>query len=461
MAILLNQEIASIQNNYWIAIEEYNLVPNSLIVLFKALKKMGSSNIFMFFGITFGLAIFKVLFSLKQIQIFEPVISSIEIVLKKLVTFFIIYIIILFTFASIGTILFGGSTPIDGFQNLSESFITLIGYSFGGFSTSNYNYLKEKYNLYLQMIIFCFLFLFMFNIIFINLLIGMIGDIYSRTTENRKETYLLQIYQESQILSFCKKFSSFNTSYNLIIEATLPLYLGYFCFSTETINLFILAIHYSLIFLLNLSIVLAYNIILAPIAYIFGIFKYLFYWITIDQCNKNSLLFYLLYIILGLPFLFVSSFINLFQAAKLLLASNFNNKSYNYEKILPSKLSFRLFIKELKHFSDRIQRNELKNNIGNKINISNLASARKYGLLNISNLFSKIDLISFFQIIETCNLELDGFLYDNLLSIINYQKVYYNSWNCEKRMCQDPCREKWSINFTFLLPRIKLIFIGN
>lgn len=101
MSLLLTQTIASLKQKFTLILENFSLDQKSLYILDRYAQDLLSSNIFTYFSIPFGLAIFKVLFDLKLIQIFGPLISTIEIIFRKVAKFFLLFVLILITFATI------------------------------------------------------------------------------------------------------------------------------------------------------------------------------------------------------------------------------------------------------------------------------------------------------------------------------------------------------------------------
>ena len=406
---------------------------------------IGSSDFFLLFALFFGFFYLKLLFELKPIQMFGNLITTIEKILLKVLKFFIIYFLILIAFSALGTILFCTINLLQNeYQTFGMSVTTLIGYTFGGFSLSNYlNLSSVYYKGYIQLVIFCFLFLFLFNIFLINLLIGLISDIYSKAKDNSKENYLIEIYKETQLLSDCSRFSSLTSSYIVLINWTYFLYVGYFFINSQTINIVLLGIHYFFIFCLNFVILLIYDICLVPFVYLIGIVKFFYIYFIKQKPNKEKICSWIFFLLLGLPFLLLSALVNFIQTLFLLLYSKKEESDFDSIQIVPSKKAFKILMKELIKSSGIQFRNHLNLIPIEGIQVFNEKHNELIKRLRIENKYSKIDLIFIFSLLERLSIEENIFYPLHYVTIVKAEKAYFKLNNYKKKLSNFLPNDKW------------------
>lgn len=444
-----------IQNFIQIGTIDSNHLDN-LSFLLEFVNNFSTNRLLELISLFFGFYNFKILFELKPIQMFGAFISTIEKILKKVVTFFILFILILIAFAAIGSVSFSTLGFSSEFESFDRALVTLISYTFGAFSLNVYYENLYFYNrfTYYEVVIFCFVFLFIFNIFLINLLIGLISAIYSSNEDNEKELFLFEIYKESKLLSDCSRFSSLTSSYPLIILFTIPLYLGYFIFKPQSVNQIILCVQYLLILLFNFIVLFIFNLILVPLAYFIGIFKLLRTMRILGKIKLENFIGFVCYISFGIIFLLMSVIINAFQLICMQIKSEIPCKEIDHISFIPSILSFKDIFKELKALRPKQQINDesIFPNIG--IEIYNPLISKFYTRIRNNSQYSKIDLIFFSTIFEICSTDNCDLHSKNLSCILKSQKWYYKLFFKQILIKPQSPKEKWSSFLEFARPKI-------
>ena len=121
----------------------------------------------------------RVLLIFRGSEFLGPFLKVIQKLVKNMATFFLLYMIILISFASVGNLAFFYS---DNYANLFEAFITLFGSSIGSFDFKVLNTLFGK--------VFLAIFLIISLIMLLNLLIAILSATYSYYETKARGLYL-------------------------------------------------------------------------------------------------------------------------------------------------------------------------------------------------------------------------------------------------------------------------------
>ena len=246
---------------------------------------------------------FRCILLLKLSEQFGPLLAMIYAMLLIFTRFIVLYVIELVTFSCISALTMSEN---PNFSNLFNAFRTYLSASLGEFDLHQYDEypgFKGNFGLFMHILV-----LFVNMILIINLLIAFMSDTYARMASVRIGLYWSSVIKEMPKFAYDKHYGV------LVMFPFLFSYIGFLvlpCFvlikdkkKLAAVNELAFKIFYFPISLVVLSVFMAVNLILLPIAY--G--KTLIHKIVLYRRYRGTDLFknVILFLVLGIPFLVCS-----------------------------------------------------------------------------------------------------------------------------------------------------------
>lgn len=247
---------------------------------------------------------------LRLSETFGPLLVMIAVMVKTMLTFFVIYFLGLLTFASVGTLTLAEST---NFRDLFESFRIYLMASLGNFDIMQYDTL-EGWKMYYAILLHVMV-LFSFLILIINLLIAILSDEYAKLAQVKSGLYWGSVIEQMPKYRYDKHYgvlSMFPFPFAFLGLFSMPFLL--LIASRDTlvkINKVSFHILYLMVILVILPIFIVFNLALAPFAYLKTVAHKFRLWRHYKA--STTLAAFLFYIIAGMPMLVCSQITDIYH----------------------------------------------------------------------------------------------------------------------------------------------------
>lgn len=248
---------------------------------------------------------------------FGPKFRAIIAMIKDLMQFMMIWIVIIFAFACVATIIFG---KLSTFSNLKNSLVYWYQASVGSWDLNAFKLpctdCRQDY--YDVGIIYTIIFLLLNVILLLNFVIAILGSTYGFFEEIKTGLFYNVLNAMCSTLEWDEHYGNL-----LCIRPPVPSYLFtlpfipfYFILTgkaLKNLNKIAFFVSFMPMVLATILIITALNVALIPIAYIATVGRL---FVSLVTCQKNSATSFFLFLLLGLPLLIVSLFTNAYDFTK-------------------------------------------------------------------------------------------------------------------------------------------------
>ena len=219
-------------------------------------KRLGL--ITLFFAIFVFIQWLKITQYIKFWSKFGFIIKTIELMVRKTITFMFVYFINIAAFCSVLYVIYSDGTDFTSFP---KGLRNLFGYSLGQF-----NFPDPDTALYQCLIsIILIVFLVISNIVLLNLLIAILSNVFNKLVSRIDLENSLNYFMLQKEYFFDEKYGNlafFPRTFNIFL---LPLHIITIYFESERLALLVINVYYTLFFIIILVFYLVFNILLMPI----------------------------------------------------------------------------------------------------------------------------------------------------------------------------------------------------